>query len=184
MKPKRSSPKPPDDPASDKSAYQKALARLARREMSAAQVRKGLIRDGFELSAVDTALERLEAQRYLDDARLGERFARSRLSDRGYGRGRVRQALVQKGLSRGIIEKSLRTALAEVSEADAIDRLARKYWRLKARQEPERRLKGLWAFLVRRGYPPGLIGERLRVLWPRWGDALAGLEPMEADEAD
>jgi regulatory protein len=149
--------------------------------MSAAEVRKGLTRDGFEPAAIDGAVERLVEQRYLDDAHLGERFARSRLGDRGYGRNRVRQALAQKGLSRGIIESSLRTALVDVSEADAIDRLARRYWRQKEKLAPERRLKGLWAFLVRRGFPPGLVQERLRGLWPRWGDALAGLEPAEAD---
>jgi regulatory protein len=175
-------PRPLEDPGSEKLAYNKALTRLARREMSSAEVRKGLARDGFAESAVEGALSRLQEQRYLDDSRLGERFARSRLADRGLGRHRVRQALVQKGLSRGIIESSLRAALTEVSEADAIDRLARRYWRQKAGQAPERRVKGLWAFLVRRGFPAGLVGERLRVLWPRWGDALAGLEPVEPDE--
>jgi regulatory protein len=174
----------PDDPASEKLAYNKALGRLARREMSSVEVRRGLLRDGFEETAIEAALTRLRGQAYLDDSRLGERFARSRLADRGLGRNRVRQALAQKGLSRGIIESSLRTALAEVSEADAIDRLARRYWRQKVAQEPERRLKGLWAFLIRRGFPVGLVGERLRTLWPRWGDALAGLEPVEPDESD
>jgi SOS response regulatory protein OraA/RecX len=150
--------------------------------MSSAEVRRGLIRDGFTETAADGALGRLQEQRYLDDSRMGERFARSRLGDRALGRHRVRQALVQKGLSRGIIESSLRAALADVSEADGIDRLARRYWRQKVSQSPERRLKGLWAFLIRRGFPAGLVGERLRALWPRWGDALAGLEPMESDE--
>ncbi len=183
MKPKRSwSKRPPDDPSSHQTAYQKALRRLARREMSAAEVRRGLARDGFETAAIDGAVGRLVEQRYLDDDRLGERFARSRLSDHGLGRNRVRQALVQKGLSRAIIETSLRSALADVSEADAVDRLARRYWRQKVQQEPSRRLRGLWAFLVRRGYPAGLVQERLRALWPRWGDALAGLEPAETDE--
>lgn len=183
MRPGRFSPSSrPDDSDPEKRAYLKAIGRLARREMSAAEMRRALTRDGFSAAAVESALGRLAAQHYLDDARLGEQFARSRMSDRGYGRAWVRQALVQKGLSRGIIESSLRTALAEVSEADAIDRLARKYWRQKAGLEPERRLKGLWAFLVRRGFPAGLIGDRLRALWPRWGDALAGLEPAEPDE--
>ncbi len=150
--------------------------------MSSAEVRRGLSRDGFTEAATEGAVKRLEEQRYLDDSRMGERIARSRLSDRGYGRARVRQALSQKGLSRGIIESSLRAALADVSEADQIDRLARRYWRQKVGHAPERRLKGLWAFLIRRGFPAGLVGERLRVLWPRWGDALAGLEPAESDE--
>ena len=175
-------PRVPDDPSSEKLAYGKALARLARREMSSAEVRRGLVRDGFTEAATEGAVKRLEELRYLDDNRMGERIARSRLADRGYGRAWVRQALSQKGLSRGIIESSLRAALADVSEADAIDRLARRYWRQKTGHAPERRLKGLWAFLIRRGFPAGLVGERLRVLWPRWGDALAGLEPVEADE--
>jgi regulatory protein len=149
--------------------------------MSAAEVRRGLTRDGFTETAVDGAVGRLQEHRYLDDSRMGERFARSRLADRGLGRHRVRQALSQKGLSRGIIESSLRAALADVSEADAVDRLARRYWRQKVGHAPERRLKGLWAFLIRRGYPAGLVGERLRALWPRWADALAGLEPVESD---
>ena len=183
MRPKRPrAPHVPDDPSSPKLAYAKAIARLARREMSSAEVRQGLRRDGFEDAAIEGAVGRLHEQRYLDDLRLGERFARSRLADRGYGRNRVRQALSQKGLSRGIIDRSLRTALTDVSEADAIDRLARRYWRQKLGQAPERRLKGLWAFLVRRGFPAGLVADRLRVLWPRWGDALAGLEPVEPDE--
>ena len=176
-------PRVPEDPSSEKLAYGKALARLARREMSSAEVRRGLTRDGFEPAAVDRAVESLLERRYLDDARMGERFARSRLADRGLGRHRVRQALSQKGLSRGIIDSSLRAALADVSEADQIDRLARRYWRQKVGHAPERRLKGLWAFLIRRGFPPGLVGDRLRALWPRWGDALAGLEPAaESDE--
>jgi regulatory protein len=176
-------PRVPEDPSSGKLAYGKALARLARREMSSAEVRRGLARDGFTEAAIDGAVNELLERRYLDDARMGERIARSRMEGRGYGRARVRQALSQKGLSRGIIESSLRAALADVSEADQIDRLARRYWRQKAGHVPERRLKGLWAFLVRRGFPPGLVGDRLRALWPRWGDALAGLEPMpESDE--
>jgi regulatory protein len=183
VKPGRfSPPSRPDDSDSEKRAYLKAISRLSRREMSAAEVRKGLTRDGFEEVAIEGAIARLRERRYIDDSRLGEQFARSRMSDRGYGRAWVRQALSQKGLSRGIIESSLRTALADVSEADVIDRLARRYWRQKAGHAPERRLKGLWAFLIRRGFPAGLVGDRLRTLWPRWGDALAGLEPAEADE--
>jgi regulatory protein len=174
----------PDDPSSEKLAYQKALRRLARRELSVGEVKRGLEHDGFEPPAVEAAVLRLTEQRFLDDPKLGARFAQSRLADRGLGQHRVRQALAQKGLSRGIIESSLRMALADVSEADAIDRLARRYWQQRTKLAPERRLKGLWAFLLRRGFPGGLVGARLRALWPRWSDALAGLEPVEDDTTD
>ena len=177
-------PAPPDDPSSEKLAYQKALARLARREMSGAEVRQGLARDGFTPPAIDAALARLADLKFVDDPRLGARFARSRLAERGLGQHRVRRALQQKGVSRGIIEESLHAALQDVSEADVVDRLARRFWRQKERLEPERRVQALWAFLLRRGFPAGLVGRRLRSLWPNWSDALAGLEPAEAEPED
>jgi regulatory protein len=177
-------PVPPDDPSSENVAYQKALARLARREMSAAEVRQGLARDGFTPPAIDGALTRLADLKFVDDPRLGARFARSRLAERGLGQHRVRRALQQKGVSRGIIEESLQAALQDVSEADVVDRLARRFWRQKERLEPEKRVQALWAFLLRRGFPAGLVGRRLRSLWPNWSDALAGLEPAEAEPED
>jgi regulatory protein len=177
-------PAPPDDPSSEKLAYQKGLARLARRDMTAAEVHKGLVRDGFTAAAIDAALTRLADQKFVDDPRLGARFARSRLAERGLGQHRVRRALQQKGVSRGIIEASLHAALQDVSEADVIDRLARRFWRQKERLEPQRRVQALWAFLLRRGFPAGLVGRRLRALWPNWSDALAGLEPAEAEPED
>ena len=78
-------PRVPEDPSSETLAYGKALARLARREMSSSEVRRSLARDGFTETAVEGAVGRLVGQRYLDDSRLGERFARSRLADRGLG---------------------------------------------------------------------------------------------------
>ena len=68
---------------------------------------------------------------------------------------------------------------AEVDEKAVLDGVARRYWKQHARVEPQRRLPRLWAFLVRRGFPPGLVRERLSALWPRWSDALLGLEPTE-----
>ncbi|MET0551424.1 MAG: RecX family transcriptional regulator [Vicinamibacteria bacterium] len=177
-------PRPPDDPSSDKLAYQKALGRLARREMTTSEVRKGLVRDGFTAPAIDAALARLADLKFVDDPRLGARFARSRIAERGLGQHRVRRALQQKGVSRGIIEESLQAALADVSEADAIDRLARRFWLQKQRLDPAKRVQSLWAFLLRRGFPAGLVGQRLKSLWPNWSDALAGLEPAEAEPED
>jgi 3-hydroxyacyl-CoA dehydrogenase len=44
-------------------------------------------------------------------------------------------------------------------------------------------MRRLWAFLLRRGFPATLILSRLKALWPRWQDALDGLEPAEAEAA-
>ena len=121
-------------------------------------------------------VDRLRAERYLDDAGYAARFARSRLAHHGLGRRRVQAVLVQKGVARATIAEGLQSALAEVSEQDILDTLARRYWRGHSQDEPARRLRKLWAFLCRRGFPPALVHDRLHALWPKWREALDGLE--------
>jgi regulatory protein len=168
--------------ASPQSAYQRALGRLARRDHSVAELRRALAARGHEADEVEAALERLRRERYLDDAGYAERFARSRLEHHGHGRALVRQSLRQRGVSRAETETGLQSALREVDEKAVLDALARRYWRQHARIAPARRLPRLWTFLLRRGFAAGLVHERLCALWPRWADALEGLEPAEPVE--
>ncbi len=166
------------------SAYQRALRRLARRDHSEAELRRALAARGHSEEEIDEALARLRAQRYVDDETFAERFARSRLSHHGHGRTRIRQGLRQRGVGQEQMEAGLTAALRDVSEDEALDRAARRYWRQHTRVEPARRLPRLWAFLLRRGFAPGHVKRRLRVLWPRWSDALEGLEPAEVDAVE
>jgi regulatory protein len=148
-----------------------------------AELRRALLDRGHEPAEVEAAIERLRAERYLDDRGFAERFARSRMAHQGLGRARVRQGLRQRGVARAETEAGLEGALREVDERAVLDGLARRYWRQHARVEPARRLPRLWAFLLRRGFAGGLVHERLGALWPRWKDALEGLEPLEPVEA-
>ncbi len=161
------------------SAYTRALGRLARRDHSEQEIRRALARAGYPEDEVEAAVGRLRAGRYLDDEQFAARFARSRLAAHGLGRRRIREALRARGVARPAVEKGLGEALADVSESEALDAQARKYWRERQRDEPARRVRKLWVFLLRRGYPAGLVRERLAALWPRWQDALEGLEPED-----
>jgi regulatory protein len=169
------------DPERRDSAYQGALRRLARRDHTEAEIRKAL-RKSHPEADVEEAVRRLRQAGYLDDAGFAARFARSRLAHQGQGRYRIRQALRAKGVSGPPAEKGLETALAEVSEAAALEALAQRYWRRRTSDDPRRRLRSVWAALVRRGFPASLVSERVAALWPRWRDALAGLEAPETDE--
>jgi regulatory protein len=164
------------------SAYQRALARLARRDHSAAELRRALAARGHDRAEVEAALERLRRERYIDDTAFAERFARSRIARHGHGRALVRKGLRERGVSRGEIESGLAGALREVDETAVLDSVARRYWKTHARVEPARRLPRLLGFLLRRGFAAGLVQDRLRQLWPRWADALEGLEPVEPVE--
>jgi len=165
-------------------ARQRALRRLARRDHSEAELRHALLRTGFAAPVVAATLERLRAEKYLDDEGFATRFARSRVADHGLGQNRVRQALRARGVSRGIIDKGVAEALKDVSEVEALDVLARRYWRQHERDEPVPRIRKLWVFLLRRGFAAGLVRERLSALWPRWREELEDLpEPDEARES-
>jgi len=170
--------KPPRD-LSPTSARQRALRRLARRDHSEAEMRQALARNGFAADVVDETVARLRAEKYLDDQGFVTRFARSRVQHHGLGRNRVREALRARGVSRAIIETGVAEALRDVSEPEALEAVARRYWRQHGRDEPLQRIRKLWAFLLRRGFPGGLVRERLGKLWPRWRE---GLEDLPEEE--
>jgi regulatory protein len=131
---------------------------------------------------VDDALERLREQRYIDDRGFAARYARSRLQHHGMGRQRVRQELRKRGVARPMAEAGLSEALRDVSEREVLDGVARRYWKARRREAPEKRARGLYMYLIRRGFPATLILERFRVLWPRHRDLLEGVEPMDAPD--
>jgi len=163
-------------------AWQRALRRLARRDHSEAELRRALLDRGHPEAEVEEAVVRLRAARYLDDAGYAERFARSRLAHQGLGRRRIGQGLRQRGVARATAEAGIAAAVREVPEAEVLETLARRYWRQHARVPPARRLPRLWAFLLRRGFAPALVHDRLSALWPRWADALQGLDPLHTTE--
>ena len=173
----------PDEGDPLRRAYVAALARLARRDHTTLELRRALARAGHDEDAVDHALRRLKTERYVDDDAFAARYARSRMQHQALGRHRVRHELRRKGVTRTQAETGLQQALSEVSETDTVDALARRWWRQHPTrgtdEAPGRRLRRLWAFLIRRGFPADLVHARLRLLWPRWSDALEGLEAPE-----
>jgi regulatory protein len=165
-------------------ARQRALRRLARRDHSEAELRRALLRTGFAAPVVAATIERLRAEKYLDDQGFASRFARSRVEHYGLGRNRVRQALRARGVSRAIIDKGVAEALRDVSEVEALEVAARRYWRQHGRDEPLPRIRKLWVFLLRRGFPADLVRERLAALWPRWREALEDLPETAENGAE
>ncbi len=163
-------------------AYRRAILRLARRDHSVAELRRALLARGHEAAEVEQALDRLRRERYLDDSAYAERFARSRLAHQHVGRLRIRQALRERGVPRALAEAGIRSGIVETDEQAVLESLARRYWKQHAGIPPERRLGRLWAYLLRRGFAPTLVQGRLHALWPRWSDALAGLEPLDQEE--
>jgi regulatory protein len=164
-----------------RNAFASALRRLSRRDHSEAELRAKLLDEGHEVEAVDDAVARAKAARYVDDKTYAERYTRSRLVLQGKGRGHIRHGLRRRGVAGTLVDGALRQAAADGLEQEALDAVAAKYWRLHARVAPPDRLRRLWAFLIRRGFPAGLVHARLRALWPGQDEILEGLE-VEPEE--
>jgi SOS response regulatory protein OraA/RecX len=130
--------------------------------MAEEQIRKALLAKGHPQEAVEAVARRLLREKLVDDGGLAARYARSRLQFRGQGQHRIRQGLRQRGVAGATIDEGIREALGEVDEGQVLERLARRYWTQRRRDAPERRLRALWAFLLRRGFPAPLVHERLR----------------------
>ena len=65
---------------------------------------------------------------------------------------------------------------------EVLDRAARQYWKSRQRDEPAKRARGLYMYLIRRGFPATLILERIRALWPKQSTLLEGVEPVDVPE--
>lgn len=75
----------------------KALELLARREHSRLELRQKLIQRGFPAESVGPVLDRLVAERLLDENRYAELYACAR-ADKGYGPLRIARELRERGV--------------------------------------------------------------------------------------
>src|SRR5487761_2580112 len=92
-----------------RSAYDKALGLLARREHSRRELKTKLRQGGYEGAETSAAIERLGEQQYQDDDRFAEALLRSRIAQ-GHGPMRLRLELKSHGLGDARIRELLETA--------------------------------------------------------------------------
>jgi regulatory protein len=135
-----------------------AMDLLARREHGRVELTRKLRQRGAPVELIETALERLAQEGLLSEARYLESFVGYR-ARAGYGPLRIREELIQRGLSRADVEQALRD-----SGIDWREQLEQVWHRKFAGQLPgdarERAQQG--RFLSYRGYPLDLIGRLLR----------------------
>ncbi len=156
---RRRSPPASGDPS--RSAYATALGLVARRELSAAQVRERLEARGFSSEAIQAALDRLESNGAIDDRRTAHAIARTEVRQ-SRGPSRVRRVLEQAGVSRDLVRDALQEAFANTSERDAIDRaLARRYRRRLVDLTNPAEIRRMRGYLLRQGFSASAITDVL-----------------------
>jgi regulatory protein len=146
-------------------AYLAGLRLLARRELSAAQLRDRLARGGCSGSDIDEAIDRLRTEGALDERRMARAFASTASRVKGRGRLRVLRELEATGVDRETARAAVDEAFAEVDEAALLDRAIAK--RLRGPLRDEGHFRRLNQYLTRLGFPPAAIAAALRARYRR-----------------
>jgi regulatory protein len=143
------------------SAYQDAIAMLARRELSEAQLRVRLSRRAHEAGEIDAALARLRETGQIDDARTAGAIAR-RETNRRRGRLRVRQQLAAAGIASGIAERALEEVFEQVDADALLEALIEKKLAGRPLIEDRREFARLYRHLTAQGFESERVLRALR----------------------
>lgn len=129
-----------------------ALKMLARRELSEAQVRQRLARRGYDESEIERAIERLKADRSIDDARVAGAIARTEVSIKRRGKRRVVQQIQQAGISRAAARRATDELFENLNEDTLLDSALNR--RLKGDRTivDDREFHRLYRYLIRQGF--------------------------------
>lgn len=138
---------------------------LATRPRSVAEIQRHLRGKHYDDDAVDGAIDKLRAQRYVNDLDFAKYWVEQRARFRPKGDRALVSELINKGVSRETIDAALGELPAE-SEADRARRaIARAITRWQTFAPAERKRK-IHAFLAARGFEYDVIDEIIRAEEP------------------
>jgi regulatory protein len=104
----------------------------------------------------ESIIDKLIKDRFIDDTRFVGFFVRDKQNINSWGREKIRFALIQKGLSKAIIDEALGSLPVENFEASLREILERKAKEL-SKYEPYEKKNRLIRFAVQRGFDYDLI---------------------------
>lgn len=139
-------------------AWQSALSYLTARPRSQAEIRRHLDAKAFSDIIIDTVVDRLERENYIDDEAFAKDWVIHRTRNNPKGRFALKIELRQKGIDEPIID----SVIAGVDdEALAMACLERKY-RKRSQSWHEKDRRKAYGMLQRRGFPSDVIRESMR----------------------
>lgn len=152
-----------DDPLYEK-ARQKALRYLLYRGRSIKEVQTKLVENGFGDAVIKKVVDRFADLGYLNDRNFARQWAKSLAVSRLWGDRKIEISLLEKGISRDLMERAIAEARKEKDERRAIGELVGK--RLRRESECEvfsyKGKRRLAQSLAGRGFSVGLILDVLK----------------------
>ena len=153
-------------------ARERALALLARRPHSRAELREALLRAGYAAAEIETELERLCDAHWLDDRRLAEQVLRAH-ARRGHAPRRACDELARRGVAAETIRAAAEELEAEGGSGPVSHLATRLAALLAAERRPldERGLRRVYNRLLRAGFEDDEVRAALEPHWPSAGAA-------------
>jgi len=149
----------PAEPAGD--PYDLAVRFLGNRPRSVGEIVRHLHGKRIDDAAIDAAVDKLRAQRYVDDDAFARYWVEQRERFKPRGDRALRSELIQKGVSRDVIDTVLGERAPDADVTQAKRALSRPLARWATLPVPERKRK-IHAYLAARGFGYDTIEEVLR----------------------
>ena len=153
------------DASEDTAMYDRALNLLSFRARSSRELQRRLTEKGGSRERADRIIERLRLAGLVNDADFARQLTRSKLAG-GASRRRVHQELFKRGVAREVADEAVAEVAEDegVTDADSIERVARKKWRTLRDVDDETRRRRLYGFLARRGFNSDDVSRVVRQL--------------------
>lgn len=140
----------------ERRAYNYAVSLLSRRDHTKKEISDKLRLKGYS-QYIDSVTEKLTNQGYLNDERFAKMFVRELISLKGYGKRRIEQELIRKGVDRDTVREIL--SETEVPEGRINEIITKKYSRY---LDTEKGVQKTFNALMRLGYSYGEIRDALK----------------------
>ncbi|MBW6410063.1 recombination regulator RecX [Clostridium weizhouense] len=122
------------------------------------QVREKLILKGYEEEAIEKAIDFLKQYNYLNDEYYTQLFVKEKLKSQGSNK--IKYSLIQKGISKEIIEEELNNVNIENEKSIAINLAQRKIVTIKKSENDKYKISNkLYRFLLSKGYGYDIVNE-------------------------
>ena len=142
-------------------AYQRALNFLSYRSRSEQEIRLNLSKHEIPEEINIEVLDKLRQSSLVDDRALASNWIENRAQFKPRGKRALTSELIQKGVSREIIEEELK----HVDEQELALRCARGRISRYQNLDQENYHKKMYAYLNRRGFPYQIIKDTVQEIW-------------------
>lgn len=140
-----------------------ALNLLSYRQRSEKEILKKMIDKGYENNIIDSTINFLKENKFLNDREFTKSFIRDRVNIRKLGRNRIKMELYKKGVDKELINEALEKEIEYDLEYETAKELAlKKISTTYKKDDKNAQYRKLYGFLQRKGYSNDIISRILK----------------------